>query len=58
MAAFEAIPAAIAEFIAYLAGTATGRAFKLEPKQAQRIGEYLVIGLIALAGLIVTLVYS
>jgi len=37
---------------------ATGRIFKLQQKDAQRIGEYVVVGLIASAGLIVTLVYS
>lgn len=58
MTAPEAIPAAIAELVAYVAGKATGRAFKLEPKQAQRIGEYVVIALVVSAGLIVTLIYS
>jgi|GEM_PF-4658799 len=58
MALFDAITYAVAELTAYVAGKATGRVFKLQPKDAQRIGEYVVIGLIASAGLIVTLVYS
>ena len=58
MALFDAISYAVAELAAYVAGKATGRVFKLQPKDAQRIGEYIIIRLIASAGLIVTLVYS
>ena len=58
MALFDAITYAVAELTAYVAGKATGRVFRVKPKDAQRIGEYIVIGLIASAGLIITLVYS
>lgn len=58
MALFDAITYAVAEVTAYVAGKATGRMFKLHPKDAQTIGEYIVIGLIASAGLIGTLICS
>lgn len=58
MALFDAITYAVAELTAYVEGKATGRLLKIQPKNAQRIGEYIVIGLITSAGLIVTLVYS
>ena len=58
MALLEAISGAVAELAAYAAGRATGRVFKLEPKRAERIGEYILILVVVLAGLIVTLVYS
>ena len=54
----DAIPAAIAEIVAYVVGKVTGRAFKLDPKRSQRIGEYIVIAVIIGAGVAVTLVYS
>ena len=54
----DAIPAAIAEIVAYVIGKVTGRAFKLELKRAQRIGEYIVMAVIIGAGVAVTLVYS
>lgn len=54
----EAIPAAIAEILAFVLGKITGRTFKLEKRQAQRIGEYIVFALIAGTGLTITLIYS
>jgi len=54
----DAIPAAIAEIVAYVIGKVTGRAFKLDPERAQRIGEYTVMAVIIGAGVAVTLVYS
>lgn len=58
MAVFDAISYAMGELVAYGVGKATGRALKLEPKRAQRIGESVVIGVVVAAGLIVTFVYS
>ena len=58
MAFLDAIPGAVAEIVAYVAGKVTGRVFELEPKKAQRIGEYIVIGFICSAGLVITLAYS
>lgn len=58
MALFDAIPTVLAELVAYVVGKVTGRVFKLEPKGAQRIGEYIVLGLVASAGLIVTLAWG
>ena len=54
----EAIPAALAEFMGYVIGKVTGRVFKLEEKQAQRIGEYIVLGIVFAVGMTVTLIYS
>ena len=58
MSLFEGVADAVAELIAYVAGKATGRIFKIESNRAQRIGEYLVIALVLSAVVIVTLVYS
>ena len=58
MALFDAISYAVAELVARVAGKVTGRVFKIQAKAARRIGEYIVMGLIVSAGLIVTLVYS
>ena len=54
----EAIPAALAEFMGYVIGKVTGRVFQLEEKQAQRIGEYIILGVVAVAGMAITLIYS
>jgi hypothetical protein len=54
----DAIPAAVAEIVAYVVGKVTGRACKLAPERAQRIGEYFVMAVIIGAGVAVTLVYS
>jgi len=54
----KAIPAAVAEVLGYVLGKVTGRVFKLEEKQAQRIGEYIIIGVIVVAGTAITLIYS
>ena len=54
----EAIPAALVEFMGYVIGKVTGRVFKLEEKQAQRIGEYIVLGIVFAVGMTVTLIYS
>ena len=58
MALFDAIPTAVAELVGYVVSKVTGRVFKLNPKESQRLGEYVVLGLIAFGGLIITLVYS
>lgn len=54
----DVIPAAVAEIVAYVVGKVTGRACKLDPERAQRIGEYIAMAVIIGAGLAVTLVYS
>ena len=54
----EAIPAALAEFMGYVIGKVTGRVFKLEEKQAKRIGEYIVLGIVVVVGTAITLIYS
>ena len=54
----EAIAISFGEFAGYLAGLVVGRTFELPPKKAQAIGEYLIIGLIVIAAVTVTVVYS
>ena len=49
---------AIGEIAAYLVGRVAGRTFHLEAKRAQRIGEYIVIGAIVAAAVLVTVTYS
>ena len=56
--ALDAITGTIAEVVAYVIGKITGRALKLDPKQAQRVGEYAVIAVVLGAGVLVTLIYS
>lgn len=56
--ALDAITGTIAEVVAYVIGKITGRALKLDQKQAQRVGEYVVIAVVLGAGVLVTLIYS
>jgi branched-subunit amino acid ABC-type transport system permease component len=58
MSLLDATAYAIGETVAYLAGRVVGRTFHLEPKKAQRIGEYVVIGVIVGAAVFVTVAYS
>ena len=58
MSVLDASASAIGETVAYLAGRVVGRTFQLEPKKAQRIGEYIVIGVIVGAAVLVTVAYS
>ncbi|MDA8259804.1 MAG: hypothetical protein M0Z99_29885 [Betaproteobacteria bacterium] len=58
MSILDAAAYAIGETSAYLVGRVAGRTFHLEPKKAQRIGEYIVIGAIAGAAVLVTVIYS
>ena len=45
-------------FWCYVVGKVTGRAFKMDPKRAQRIGEYIVMAVIIGVRVAVTLAYS
>lgn len=56
--ALESIPAAVVEVAAYIVGKVLGRSFKINPDRAHRIGEWVIFGVIAVAGIIVTVVYS
>lgn len=58
MSILDAAAYAIGETAAYLVGRVAGRTFHLEPKRAQRIGEYVVLGVILGAAVLVTVVYS
>lgn len=58
MSFLDASAYAIGETVAYLAGRVVGRTFHLDPKKAQRIGEYVVIGVIVGAAIFITVVYS
>lgn len=54
----EAVALSIGELAGYLAGLIVGRTFDLPPKQAQAIGEYLILGVIASAAIAITVIYS
>ena len=47
MSAFDAVVSAIGDGMAYLAGRIVRREFDLGQQEAQRIGEWVVIGLVA-----------
>ena len=54
----DAVTTAVAEILAYVLGKVTGRALKLEKELAQRIGEYTILDVIAVAGTALALIYS
>ena len=56
--ALEALPGAVAEAAAFVLGKILKRSFKIEPERAQRIGEWIIMGVIVTAGLTVTIIYS
>ena len=58
MTILDATAYAIGETAAYLVGRVAGRTFHLEPTKAQRVGEYIVIGAIIGAAVLVTVIYS
>lgn len=58
MSLLDATAYAIGETVAYLSGRVVGRTFHLDPKKAQRIGEYVVIGVIVGAAVFITIAYS
>jgi CDP-diglyceride synthetase len=58
MSLLDATASAIGETVAYLVGRIVGRTYHLEPKKAQRIGEFIVIGIIAGAAIYITVAYS
>ncbi|MBS4018079.1 MAG: hypothetical protein KGZ68_07555 [Dechloromonas sp.] len=58
MSLLDATAYAIGETVAYLAGRVVGRTFHLDPQRAQRIGEYVVIGVIVGAAVFITVAYS
>ncbi len=58
MSILDAPAYAIGETAAHVAGRIAGRTLNLEPKRAQRIGEYIVIGVIVGAAVLVTVIHS
>lgn len=54
----EGLVALIGEGAAYMVGRIVGRCFYLDEKQAQRLGEYILIALFAVGIFTLTLVYS
>nr|WP_294838387.1 hypothetical protein [uncultured Methylotenera sp.] len=54
----ETLVSVIGETLAYVIGKATGRTFHLDPKKAQKIGEYFVLGLFAIVAITITFVFS
>jgi len=58
MSIFEAAALSIGEVAAYVVGLCAGKTFHLDPKKAQHIGEYIVLGVIFGAAVLVTVIYS
>jgi len=58
MSAFDAVAYVVGEGAVYVTGRIVGRAFKIERERALHIGQYLVIGAIALGGLALCVVYT
>jgi hypothetical protein len=56
--ALEALPVMIAEAAAFVAGKILMRSIKIEPESAHRMGEWIIMSVIATAGLAVTIIYS
>ena len=56
--ALEALPVMIAEAAAFVAGKILMRSIKIEPDSAHRMGEWIIMSVIATAGLAVTIIYS
>jgi hypothetical protein len=54
MSILEAARAAVGELTALLAARVAGKVIDVSPQKAQRIGEYMVMGLILGAGILVT----
>lgn len=54
----DAITYAIGEVTSYLAGLLIGRTFRLDPKRAQRIGELVLLVLLAGVLIALTVTYS
>ena len=54
----DAITWAIGEAAAYMAGLIVGRTFHIEPKRAQRIGEMVIVALLAGVLIAITVIYS
>ena len=55
---FEAAALSIGEVAACVVGLCAGKTFHLDPKKAQKIGEYIVLGVIFGAAVLVTVIYS
>ena len=58
MSILEAAATAIGEMAAYVVGRIAGKTFRLAPKTAQSVGEYVVFGVIVGAATLVTVIYS
>jgi hypothetical protein len=54
----ELLPQLIADAASFVVGKAVGRSFGLDRQKASRIGIWIVWGVIGVAGIVVTLVYS
>lgn len=52
------IVCAIGDIASYLAGLIIGRSFNLEPKRAQKVGEYVIFSIFIGLIITITFVYS
>lgn len=58
MPLLEAVAVSLGELAGYLVGLVVGRTLDIPAKQAQSIGEYLILGVIASAAIAITVIYS
>lgn len=58
MSLADAVVYAVGEAVSYAAGRVLGRSFNLDPKRAQRIGEIVVVAVLAIALIALTVIYS
>jgi len=58
MSAIDAITYVVGEATAYVTGRIVGRTFAVKRKQAQRIGEYVMLAALIIVLTIITLIYS
>jgi hypothetical protein len=58
MSAFDAVAYVLGEGAVYMTGKVIGRAFKIERERALHIGQYIVIGAIAVGGLALCVIYT
>lgn len=54
----ESIAYAVGEIASYIAGMIIGRSFNLEPKHAQKVGEYVIFSIFIVLLIAITFIYS
>jgi hypothetical protein len=58
MSAFDALAYVVGEGATYLVGRVVGRVFQIERDRSLKVGQWLVIGALAVGGFALCLVYT